>query len=83
LSFINFAAREINCKIVYYGAGLGGKPVVFSLGDLRAFATTNGSGSASAQLPVRVQPGTSYAVTANFDGDAGYQAASFLSLLHL
>jgi len=25
LSFINFAAREINCKIVYYGPGLGGK----------------------------------------------------------
>jgi signal recognition particle receptor subunit beta len=25
LSFINFVAREINCKIVYYGAGLGGK----------------------------------------------------------
>jgi len=25
LSFINFAAREINCKLVYYGAGLGGK----------------------------------------------------------
>ncbi|HEX5411892.1 MAG TPA: ADP-ribosylation factor-like protein [Terriglobia bacterium] len=25
MSFINFACREINCKIVYYGAGLGGK----------------------------------------------------------
>jgi signal recognition particle receptor subunit beta len=25
VSFISFAAREINCKIVYYGAGLGGK----------------------------------------------------------
>ena len=25
MSFINFVAREINCKIVYYGAGLGGK----------------------------------------------------------
>ena len=25
MSVINFAAREINCKIVYYGAGLGGK----------------------------------------------------------
>ena len=25
MSFINFASREINCKIVYYGAGLGGK----------------------------------------------------------
>ncbi len=25
MSFINFAAREINCKIVYSGAGLGGK----------------------------------------------------------
>jgi signal recognition particle receptor subunit beta len=25
MTFINYAAREINCKIVYYGAGLGGK----------------------------------------------------------
>jgi hypothetical protein len=25
VSFVNFAAREINCKVVYYGAGLGGK----------------------------------------------------------
>jgi len=25
LSFINYAAREINCKVVYYGPGLGGK----------------------------------------------------------
>jgi signal recognition particle receptor subunit beta len=25
VTFINYAAREINCKIVYYGPGLGGK----------------------------------------------------------
>jgi signal recognition particle receptor subunit beta len=25
MSMINYASREINCKIVYYGAGLGGK----------------------------------------------------------
>ncbi|OGB95720.1 MAG: gliding-motility protein MglA [candidate division NC10 bacterium RBG_16_65_8] len=25
MSFINYAAREINCKLVYYGPGLGGK----------------------------------------------------------
>ena len=25
MTFINFAAKEINCKLVYYGAGLGGK----------------------------------------------------------
>ena len=25
MSFINFPAREINCKLVYYGPGLGGK----------------------------------------------------------
>ena len=25
MSFINYPAREINCKIVYYGPGLGGK----------------------------------------------------------
>jgi len=26
MTFINYAAREINCKIVYYGPGLCGKP---------------------------------------------------------
>ncbi|HXI01699.1 MAG TPA: GTPase domain-containing protein [Candidatus Saccharimonadales bacterium] len=25
MAFINYAAREINCKLVYYGPGLGGK----------------------------------------------------------
>jgi GTPase SAR1 family protein len=25
MSMINYASREINCKIVYYGTGLGGK----------------------------------------------------------
>jgi signal recognition particle receptor subunit beta len=25
MTFINYAAREINCKVVYYGPGLGGK----------------------------------------------------------
>lgn len=25
MSFINYAAREINCKVVYYGPGMGGK----------------------------------------------------------
>ena len=25
MTFINYAAREVNCKIVYYGPGLGGK----------------------------------------------------------
>ena len=25
MSFINYASREINCKIVYYGPGLSGK----------------------------------------------------------
>ena len=26
MSMINYASREINCKLVYYGTGLGGKP---------------------------------------------------------
>ena len=25
MTMINYASREINCKIVYYGTGLGGK----------------------------------------------------------
>jgi hypothetical protein len=25
MSLVNYASREINCKIVYYGTGLGGK----------------------------------------------------------
>jgi len=28
--FINFPAREINCKLVYYGPGLGGKTAICS-----------------------------------------------------
>ena len=26
MSMINYASREINCKLVYYGPGLGGGP---------------------------------------------------------
>lgn len=25
MSLINYSSREINCKVVYYGPGLGGK----------------------------------------------------------
>ena len=25
MSMINYASREINCKVVYYGPGLGGR----------------------------------------------------------
>jgi hypothetical protein len=25
MTMINYASREINCKIIYYGAGLGGE----------------------------------------------------------
>ena len=25
MSFVNYQTKEINCKIVYYGPGLGGK----------------------------------------------------------
>ena len=25
MSLINYASREVNCKLVYYGPGLGGK----------------------------------------------------------
>ena len=35
MSFVNFASREINCKIVYYGPGLGGKTTNLQV-DLRA-----------------------------------------------
>ncbi len=40
MAFINYAAREINCKIVYYGPGLGGKTTnIQSIYD----RTSNGS----------------------------------------
>ena len=25
MSFVNYVTKEVNCKIVYYGPGLGGK----------------------------------------------------------
>ena len=36
MSFINYMAREINCKIVYYGTGLGGKIISAMASGLRA-----------------------------------------------
>jgi len=45
VSFINYAAREINCKLVYYGPGLCGKTTnlqqIYSrdLGTIRGFKT--------------------------------------------
>ena len=33
MPFINFPAREINCKLVYYGPGLGGKTAVVFVAD--------------------------------------------------
>jgi len=36
--FINFPAREINCKLVYYGPGLGGKTANSAV-DLRPHGT--------------------------------------------
>ena len=36
MTFINYASREINCKIVYYGPGLCGKPQIFSTSTIHA-----------------------------------------------
>ena len=35
MSMINYASREINCKIVYYGPGLGGKTTNLGEGTLQ------------------------------------------------
>src|SRR3990172_5100255 len=39
MTFINYASREINCKIVYYGPGLCGKTNPNSKGKLISLAT--------------------------------------------
>src|SRR5216110_2952350 len=39
MTFINYAAREINCKIVYYGPGLCGKTNPQAKGKLISLAT--------------------------------------------
>ena len=31
MSFINYSSREINCKLVYYGPGLCGKPPISNI----------------------------------------------------
>ncbi len=42
MTFINYAAREINCKIVYYGPGLGGKTTNIQYVYDRTGAATKG-----------------------------------------
>ena len=43
MAFINYAAREINCKIVYYGPGLGGKTTNLQYIYDRTSPTSRGS----------------------------------------
>lgn len=42
MSFVNYAAREINCKLVYYGPGLGGKTTNLQQIYARIDPTTKG-----------------------------------------
>mgnify|MGYP001097231131 FL=1 len=42
MTFINYASREINCKIVYYGPGLGGKTTNIQYVYDRTGAATKG-----------------------------------------
>ena len=42
MTMINYASREINCKIVYYGAGLGGKTTNLEYTYSRANPDTKG-----------------------------------------
>ncbi len=43
MSMINYASREINCKIVYYGPGLGGKTTTSSTCTARCSPTREAS----------------------------------------
>ena len=47
MTFINYAAREINCKIVYYGPGLCGKTTNIQF----IYDKTNPDGEGQAHLP--------------------------------
>ena len=42
MTFINYAAQEINCKIVYYGPGLGGKTTCLQYIHNRTLPTARG-----------------------------------------
>ncbi len=49
MSMINYASREINCKIVYYGPGLGGKTT--NLEVVYGKVTPDTRGKSAAQQP--------------------------------
>ncbi len=57
-----------------------GKSVFFTIGSTRTTATTDGSGVATAVIPVKVLPGPS-SVRASFAGDAGLRASAATSPL--
>ena len=53
-------------------AGLGGKPVVFTLGTQSCSGPTDGSGHAQCTLTITQHPGSVATVSASFGGDAVY-----------
>src|SRR4026209_2754315 len=70
MSMINYASREINCKIVYYGPGLGGKTTNLQYiydstapqakGKLISLATETGRALCSDFLPLDLGTGRGF-----------------------
>ena len=58
------------------GSALSGKLVGFAIGTQNASASTDGSGTASADLILTQDPAPNYTVDSNFAGDALYLASS-------
>jgi hypothetical protein len=50
-----------------------GKKITFQVGSDQIVATTDGSGHASANLPITSVPGAGYQLSASFAGDSSYQ----------
>ncbi len=58
------------------GGSVANQPVSFTLGGSTAEGVTNGSGVATAQIPVTEPPGSSYPLTAAYDGTATVAGSS-------
>ena len=76
MTFINYAAKEINCKIVYYGPGLGGKTTNLQYIYSKDLAGRQGEND----LPLRPRPTGRYSSTSYRSTSVPYEASRPVSI---
>jgi CSLREA domain-containing protein len=70
------SSASLSATLTDAGGAIASEPVSFTIGGTTVSAMTNGSGVATAQVPLTSTPGSNYQITAGFSGDTANELAA-------